>query len=65
MCGWDAVVLARAALVLSTASTLIPTAVVDTSTGIIATAALLLVLFTSIPTIWVILAGALAASLLR
>jgi chromate transporter len=57
----DAVVLASAALVLGTASTLIPTAVVDPSTSLIAIGALLVVFFTSIPTIWIIIAGAVVS----
>ena len=54
----DAVVLASAALVLATAGTLIPTAVVNATTGAIAIAALVVVFMTSIPTVWIVLGGA-------
>lgn len=54
----EAVILASAALVLATTVTLIPAAIVDVSTAVVASVALLTVLFTRVSTIWVILAGA-------
>jgi chromate transport protein ChrA len=54
----DAVVLASAALVLATASSLIPIAIVDGTTAVIAIAALAAVFLTRIPTTWLLVGGA-------
>jgi hypothetical protein len=60
----EAIILASAALILGTAMSLIPTAVVDVQTAVIAMLALLVVSFTSMPTIWVIVAGVAVTLLL-
>jgi chromate transporter len=54
----EGIILASAALVLATARSLLPDAVVDLPTIIVAIAALIAVSVTEIPTIWVILIGA-------
>jgi chromate transporter len=59
----DAVILASAALVLTTATTLIRTAASDTTSVMVAVLSLIAVLATSVPTIWLI-AGAAAATAL-
>ncbi len=59
----EAVILASAALVLVTATALIPVAVTDTTTAVVAAVALLLVLFTRVPTICVVCGGAAATFL--
>ena len=60
----EAVILASAALVLATATELMPTAVVNVSMAFVAVVALIVVLFTRVSSIWVIAAGSLVALLL-
>ena len=54
----EGTILASAALVLATARSLLPDAVFDAPTIVVAVAALIAVSLTKIPTIWVIVAGA-------
>lgn len=53
----EAIILASAGLVLATATSLIPTALIDLPTSAAAAAALVIVCFTRISTIWLIVAG--------
>ena len=54
----EGTIVASAALVLATARSLLPDAVLDAPTGVVSVATLIAVSLTEIPTIWVILAGA-------
>jgi len=56
----DAVVLASAALVLTTAASLIGTAIVDATTVVVAIAALAAMFLTRVPTTWLLAGGAAA-----